>query len=593
MATAANLREAEVIWRPNPGQQEKFHRAKEFEVLYGGARGGGKTDSLLMEATRQVWHPHYRGILFRRELKRAEDMIERSLKLYKRAFPGAKFNANEAKWYFPSGATIQFGHLQHEHNKYDYIGREFQYIAFDQLEEFTQTQYLFLMGSCRTSHPELRCYIRASANPGGPGHNWVKQRFITPAPPETTIIDPVSGRTRKFIPAGPYDNPKLDPSYLQSLKMLPEKLQKAWIEGDWDTFQGQLFEEWDPEIHVLKEHFEPPPEWPRYHALDWGSDKPYAYGLFTFLKGKPYLFAELYGWSGVPNVGTKETADRVAEKILELQKRHNALGCIGPADTQIWNKSGEVGPTIQQTFQEYGITFVKATKDRLNGRDAIFLEGLLDRRSYLTAFVPDLRVGRPNAPQGVVPLLQFQDLLGYAVSSLFGTDVRYTAPAVKLCEEVRLALQEREEAVGVWLIRSPVERMVARPLRRWLEVLLQNVNLRVPLLEKLALEGIPVAFDPSLLELLGEHFERLEVTRIELWVVIGTRRDKLPGAPGHRISDRRLGWRWRDEPLRHPVVAWPSRVRRRAYVASEFGVAGAARPHRKQVLGLGELFQLV
>lgn len=367
MATAASLREAEVIWRPNPGQQEKFHRAKEFEVLYGGARGGGKTDSLLMEATRQVWHPHYRGILFRRELKRAEDMIERSLKLYKKAFPGAKFNANEAKWYFPSGATIQFGHLQHEHNKYDYIGREFQYIAFDQLEEFTQTQYLFLMGSCRTSHPELRCYIRASANPGGPGHNWVKQRFITPAPPETTIIDPVSGRTRKFIPAGPYDNPKLDPSYLQSLKMLPEKLQKAWIEGDWDTFQGQYFEEWDPEIHVLKEHFEPPPEWPRYHALDWGSDKPYAYGLFTFLKGKPYLFAELYGWSGEPNVGTKETADRVAEKILELQKRHNALGCIGPADTQIWNKSGEVGPTIQQTFQEYGITFVKATKDRLNG----------------------------------------------------------------------------------------------------------------------------------------------------------------------------------------------------------------------------------
>src|SRR5690606_41661381 len=118
--------------------------------------------------------------------------------------------------------------------------------------------------------------------------------------------DPVSGRTRKFIPAGPYDNPKLDPSYLQSLKMLPEKLQKAWIEGDWDTFQGQFFEEWDPEIHVLKEHFEPPPEWPRYHALDWGSDKPYAYGLFTFLKGKPYLFAELYGWSGVPNVRSEE-----------------------------------------------------------------------------------------------------------------------------------------------------------------------------------------------------------------------------------------------------------------------------------------------
>src|SRR5690606_10776114 len=136
----------------------------------------------------------------------------------------------------------------------------------------------------------------------------------------------------------------------------------------------------------------------------------------------------------------------------------------------------------------------------------------------LTAFVPDLRVGRTNAPKGVVPLLQFQDLLGYAVSSLFGTDVRYAAPAVKLCEEVRLALQEREAALGVWLIRSPVERLVARPLRWWFGVLLQNVSPRVPLLEKVVLEGIAVAFDPGLLELLRKHFERLEVTRIELGV---------------------------------------------------------------------------
>ena len=129
-----------VIWKPQPKQIE-FMQRPEYEALYGGAAGGGKTDALLAEALRQVDVPNYRAILFRDTTKQLEGMISRSIELYLRAFPKAKYNANEMRWKFPSGATIFFGYMQYEQDKLNYQGKAYDFIGFDEVTHFSYGQY--------------------------------------------------------------------------------------------------------------------------------------------------------------------------------------------------------------------------------------------------------------------------------------------------------------------------------------------------------------------------------------------------------------------------------------------------------------------
>lgn len=329
------------------------------------------SDCLLIDAVRHAHHPRYRAIILRRELKDAEDLIDRSRRLFPAAFPGASYNKNEHKWYFPSGATLQFGHSKEEADIYAFNGREFHFIGFDELQEFTHQQYVFMHSTARSSVLELKPRIRATANPGGIGHVWIDQRFgITRGLAEKTIRDPKTGLTRCWVPSSWRDNPSLDPTYKAQLDALPDKMRRAYRDGDWTVFAGQYFDEWDPDVHVLKSHLDPDPSWPVFHAMDWGYESPYSYGLYALMPtGQLYRFAELYGWSGEPNVGSRETAETVARKIRLLWEGLGLSGrdIIGPADTQMWDRSGEVGPSIADTFHLLGVQFVKANKDRING----------------------------------------------------------------------------------------------------------------------------------------------------------------------------------------------------------------------------------
>ena len=167
---------------------------REYEVLYGGAAGGGKSDYLLMEALRQVGIPHYRALILRKTGPQLRELIDRSRTLYPAAFPGARYRVTEAEWEFPSGAKIEFGTMQHPEDRIRYQGRRFDFIGFDELTHFTFSEYAYLFSRNRPSGPGTRCYIRATANPGGVGHGWVKERFIDPAPPMTPI--PFSARVR-------------------------------------------------------------------------------------------------------------------------------------------------------------------------------------------------------------------------------------------------------------------------------------------------------------------------------------------------------------------------------------------------------------
>lgn len=247
MTTAEAIAGREVIWQPHEGPQTDFLTRLEDIVLYGGSKGPGKTDALLMEVTRQIDNPNYHALIVRRTYPKLQECIDRAHKIYSRI--NGTWNADLKRYYFPSGAFIEFGHCEHEFDKERYQGHEYVVIGFDQLEEFLESQFNFIMAQNRTTDPTLRCYIRATANPGSVGHWWVKRRFIEGreiGKTYTQTFDLANGqkvtRTQCFIRATIYDNPtlmKANPTYLANLMSLPEAEKKAFLEGDWNVFSSQ------------------------------------------------------------------------------------------------------------------------------------------------------------------------------------------------------------------------------------------------------------------------------------------------------------------------------------------------------------------
>ena len=160
----------------------------EDEALYGGAAGGGKSDALVIEALRQVDVPNYRALILRKTFPQLRELIDKTMQYYKPVFPAARYNSSTHCWTFPSGAKIYFGSMFRTQDKYNYQGQQFDYIGVDELTHFTWEEYSYLMSRNRPSGPGTQVYIRATANPGGIGHGWVKARFIAPAPPGTRMV---------------------------------------------------------------------------------------------------------------------------------------------------------------------------------------------------------------------------------------------------------------------------------------------------------------------------------------------------------------------------------------------------------------------
>ena len=218
------------------------------EALYGGAAGGGKSSALLMGALQGVEVPGFAAIIFRRtlaDLKLPGALIDRS---HQWIGSPARWSADDHTWTFPSGATISFGYLDTEFGHLRYQGAEFQYIAFDELTQFREVDFRYLFSRLRRPHDASRLLgevpprMRAATNPGGPGHDWVRRRFIEPWLAHQ--LDPTITLDRSYHPALLADNPYLDiDAYGEMLDQLDPVTRAQLRDGNWDIRpDGRLFQ---------------------------------------------------------------------------------------------------------------------------------------------------------------------------------------------------------------------------------------------------------------------------------------------------------------------------------------------------------------
>ncbi|MCC3304916.1 phage terminase large subunit [Sneathiella sp. HT1-7] len=184
--------------KPQPGPQEMFLGTPADIAIYGGAAGGGKSFALLMEPLRHMAQGEFKAVIFRRTSKQVKNeggLWDASAALY--GTIGGRAKESELSWKFPSGASISFGHLEHEKNKYDWQGSELAFIGFDELTHFTETQFFYLLSRNRSTG-RARPYVRGTCNPDA--DSWVADFIRWWIDPETGYPVPGrSGQLRWFV----------------------------------------------------------------------------------------------------------------------------------------------------------------------------------------------------------------------------------------------------------------------------------------------------------------------------------------------------------------------------------------------------------
>jgi hypothetical protein len=345
-------------------------------VLYGGAAGGGKSFAMVADPMRYVNNPSANMLLVRRSTEELRELISVSKKLYPQAIPEARFLERDKTWVFPSGATLWMSYLDRDDDVSRYQGQAFNWIGFDELTQWTSPfAWNYMRSRLRTAKDTgLNLYQRATTNPGGAGHYWVKKAFVDPAPPGKSFwaTDVESGDVikfpkghsregeplfkRKFIPATLFDNPYLadDGMYEANLLSMPEHQRRQLLEGDWSINEGAAFPEFNPKIHVI-EPFDIPNSWMRFRAADYG------YGSYTGVlwfavapSDQLIVYRELYV--------SKVTAADLAGMILEAEAGEKMR--YGVLDSSLWHNRGDTGPSLAEQMIIRGCRWRPADRSR-------------------------------------------------------------------------------------------------------------------------------------------------------------------------------------------------------------------------------------
>jgi hypothetical protein len=351
-----------VVFHPNEGPQTEFLAADEKDVLYGGAAGGGKSYAMLVDPLRYAHRKAHRALILRRSMPELRELIDKSRELYPQAFPGCKFREVEKVWNFPSGAKIEFGFLERDADVYRYQGQAYSWIGFDEITHLpTEFGWNYLASRLRTTDPEIKTYLRCTANPGGIGASWVKKRYVDAFTYNESFVGG-DGLTRKFIPARLTDNPYLseDGVYEQMLMSLPPVQRKQLLEGNWDINEGAAFVEFDPDVHIVTP-FQIPLTWERIKGIDYGyaSESACVWGAVDRTDGTLIIYRELY---------RKGLTGEDLGAIITDMEMEDPFSVSGVLDTAAWARTGTTGPTVGESLVKQGHKLRRADKNRIQGK---------------------------------------------------------------------------------------------------------------------------------------------------------------------------------------------------------------------------------
>ncbi len=386
-------------------------------MFFGGARGGGKTDAVLGD-----WGLHadrYRtdaiGLMVRRTRIELLETFERARIIYAKL--GAQFTLAPMRVQMPNGARLTFAYLERDADAEQYQGASYSRIYVEECGNFPSPAPILKLMATLRSGAGVPPAIRLTGNPGGPGHHWVRARYIDPAPLGWRIIRDPNGLKRIYIPSRVADNRYLGPDYVQRLKASgsPE-LVRAWLEGDWSVVSGAFFPEFSLQRHVIAPR-SLPEHWPRFRSFDWGSARPFAChwwavsdgSVSDIARGCLVNYREWYGMRpGEPNVGLRMTAEAIGQGI-KAREQDDPQPMVGVADPAMFAEDG--GPSIAHRMIAQGVIWRPADNKRVAGRGAMGgwdqvrgrLEGDADGRPMLLLFATSRELIR------TLPALQHDD----------------------------------------------------------------------------------------------------------------------------------------------------------------------------------------
>lgn len=353
---------------PPSEKQKLFLLSEHTYTAFGGARGGGKSWAVRTKAILLALnYPGIKLMIVRRTYSelRANHITE----LCRLTADIAEYSESKKELHFENGSVLRFAACRNVADLDKFQGLEADVVFIDEATQFTREMFDRIRACVRgvNSHPK-RIYL--TCNPGGVGHQWVKELFIDKKENE---------KDYHFIKSLVTDNKILlesDPEYINKLRALPAKLRRAWLDGDWNIFEGQFFEEFrdDPAhygdrlfTHVI-EPFEIPRDWVIYRSFDFGYSRPFSCDWWAIdYEGRAYLILQLYGCTD-PNVGIKWPPDKIFSEIHRIESEHRWLRgkqIFGVADPSIWDASR--GEAIIEAADRNFVFFQPGDNKRLPG----------------------------------------------------------------------------------------------------------------------------------------------------------------------------------------------------------------------------------
>lgn len=411
-----------VVWRALPGSQALTLCCPAQVIFNDGTRGPGKTDGQLMLFRKNVGRGYgasWRGVIFDREYKNLDDMVQKSKRWFPRFGDGVRWLSSKSdyKWVWPTGEELLFRQMKREADYWNYHGQEFPFIGWNEITKHPSSVLYDAMMSCNRSSfiphlhgpldeegnriiiPDIPLVVSLTTNPYGPGHAWVKRRFVDPAPPGVpvaTTIEVFNPRTQKREMVTKYqvrifgsykENIYLDPQYIATLESITdENKRKAWLYGDWDIVAGGAFEDvWGQ--HLILPRFKVPAHWKVTRSFDWGSSKPFSIGWHAHCNGEEATLPDgtsfcppkgtvirVFEWygskDGMPglNEGIKMGSKKIAENIVRLEEELVMAGWFakkpssGPADNAIFDELDPGTPSIASKMEEAGVSWERSNK---------------------------------------------------------------------------------------------------------------------------------------------------------------------------------------------------------------------------------------